>query len=557
MQRSIRALYARRYVKLLLKLYPIAASRIQKCYRGLLSRRRIAVWQRLSYYLTRKVLPKIKLFLKKCFESWIAKRRVSAIKIQSIVAMYSCKVRRLKMEGERQFFPTAPQAAVKIQKIMRGRWGRESLAPKLEMMLRRKVDVPSATCIQRTIRGKIARKIALQKRKERTAANMIQRRAQYFLYRCWRIKFVEERRLFGAARNIQRMYRGVLDRKISKRLARKIWYIKKFIPAIIKVQTWARMICAYREYTTRKRQVNAACRIQKSYRYSIARAEAMQRWEESMRRRKDLLVAQMQRIVRGYQARKLYRRLARTMNGRRIAAAKTIIKAWVNFKNSKRFSVLIEEHRIDTLSKKINRLQHALQESARDSSEIDTDIENTKRAILKTKERIKKLDTFRIQAEVRIDNLSNNLKSITPEDFERGWAEAYDQEYTSLNQVMSMANNEMRCLLVKCNKQNAELLDLYLEKENCEIEQDELSMIEIETTEALRRAQIGRIERILNDYRNRLVRQERCRWRIRGDRRNVLNHIREKVHGVLEKVRIVLIFLFYFIFPHAHLIDIA
>lgn len=536
MQRSIRALYARRYVRLLRKLYPIAASRIQKCYRALRTRRRIAVWQKLSYYLTRKVLPKIKLFLKRCFESWIAKRKVSATKIQSVIAMYCAKLRRLQMEGERHFLPLPHMAAVKIQKIMRGRWGRESLAPRLEEMLKRKVDIPSATCIQRIMRAKIGRRIALRKRIERDAANVIQRRVQYFLYRCWRIKFQEERRNFQAARNIQRRYRGTLDRKITRRLARKIWYVKKFIPAIIKVQTWTRMFCAYREYTELRRRRIAACRIQKSYRYSIARAEAMRRWEESMRRRKDLVVAQMQKIVRGFQARKFYRRLARTMNGRRISAAKTILKAWVNFRNSRRFTVLIEEHRIQTLSKKVVRLQAALQECTKDMEEINGDIMNSKKSIEKVKERIKKLTLFRIQSEIRIDNLKDNLKNITPEDFERGWAEAYDQEFTSLNQIMAMANNEMRCLQVKTNTLNGELLDLYLEKENCEIEQDELSMVEIETTESLRRAQVGRIERIITDYRNRLIRHERYRWRIASDRRNVLNRIREKAHGVLEKV---------------------
>ena len=51
------------------------------------------------------------------------------------------------------------------------------------------------------------------------------------------------------------------------------------------------------------------------------------------------IVAEMQKIVRGYFARKKFRRLNLTMNGIRIRAAKTILKAWINFKMSKRFQV--------------------------------------------------------------------------------------------------------------------------------------------------------------------------------------------------------------------------
>ena len=241
-QRNLRAAYGRRYVKLLKKLAPIAATRIQRCWAKLLSRRRTAIFQTMVYRLTRKVLPKMKKFLKNCFLSWIEKRRASSIKIQSVIMMYSGKVRKFRRAGMKSFLilksfflcaftPCVPFfvfhssfpfcvlsgekylmhpekfhiAATYIQKFFRGYRGRISLAPLIESMLIEKVDRPSARCIQRIQRGRIAKRVAAQKRLERDMAIKIQERVKYFLYRCWRIKFVEERRIFQAARNIQRM----------------------------------------------------------------------------------------------------------------------------------------------------------------------------------------------------------------------------------------------------------------------------------------------------------------------------------------------------------------
>ena len=537
-QRVIRGMYARRYARILRRLYPIAAMRIQRCYQSLLSRRRTAVWQTLTYRLTRAVLPKMKLFLKKCFLSWIAKRYASSVKIQSVIRMYSCKIKLYKRAGEFYILGDMPdKAAIKIQKVMRGRWGRISLTPLIEAMLFEKVDIPCAICIQRIVRGKAGKLLVIKKRAERKAAIVIQKLIRRFLYRCWRIRLKQARLEYYSALQIQRVYRGRLDRELSSRLAKKRWYTTRFIPAVILVQTWCRMFVVRREYQDLRRRKKAATVIQRCYRYSISRAEALARWHASLARKRDLMVAQMQKIVRAFQARKLFKRLAFASNGKRILAAKTILRAWINFRNSKRFTTLLEEFRVEMLGKKIIKLQSANVENELDRKEIHFDIHNIKKAIQKTKDRIKSLDVFRIQAEVRLNTVAKELKNITTEDFERGWAEAYDQEYSSLNQMLAMANQEMRCLRVKLNKQNTELLELHLELESCEIEEDEIANREVEALEALRRAQVGIIERKLTDHKNRLIRREKCKWKIDSKRLKVIQRNRDNMHGIIEKVK--------------------
>merc|ERR1711871_1355342 len=106
----------------------------------------------------------------------------------------------------------------------------------------------------------IGKNIARRRQLERDMANIIQGVVKHFLYRCWRINFLHERLIYNAATCIQRMYRGRLDRALVKKLEFRRWYDLRFIPAVIKVQTWGRMICV-RRYYSRVRLENKESRL--------------------------------------------------------------------------------------------------------------------------------------------------------------------------------------------------------------------------------------------------------------------------------------------------------
>ena len=132
----------------------------------------------------RTVLPWMKLFLKKLYKSWLARRYVNAVKIQSIFLMYREKVKLFRLVG-RKYVSTVPRlAAVKIQKVMRGIWDRRLIPPLFAAMLVQKVDIPSAICIQRVQRGRVGRKLAMHRKLQIVSANKIQKVAKRFLYRC-------------------------------------------------------------------------------------------------------------------------------------------------------------------------------------------------------------------------------------------------------------------------------------------------------------------------------------------------------------------------------------
>ena len=126
-QRSLRAVYGRR-CKVVGRVSAYCEIKILNCWMMLLSRRRTAVFQTAVYRMTRVILPKMKRFLKAWYESWILKRKVSSMKIQSMIMMYSGKVRKVRRAGNMYYmFSSFHDAVTFIQKLYRGYKGRLSL----------------------------------------------------------------------------------------------------------------------------------------------------------------------------------------------------------------------------------------------------------------------------------------------------------------------------------------------------------------------------------------------------------------------------------------------
>jgi hypothetical protein len=85
------------------------------------------------------------------------------------------------------------------------------------------------------------------------------------------------------------------------------------------------------------------------------------------------------------------------------------------------WQVLLEEHREESLKKRIERLVEAWKENDADREEILSEIDLLKQNMEVGKKRLKVLDRFKIEAEVRTDHLQQAMQGLQPEDFERGW----------------------------------------------------------------------------------------------------------------------------------------
>lgn len=99
-----------------------------------------------------------------------------------------------------------------------------------------------------------------------------------------------------------------------------------------------------------------------------------------------------------------------------------------------------------------------------------------------------------------------------------------------------MAREELRLHRASNRNRLKEVQGLYLELEEIEIEMDHNEVIEIEMMEAIRRAEIGRIDRIVDEKFSRLVRQEKSHWKIDSNRVNVIRRNRPRYKAIVNKV---------------------
>mmetsp|Transcript_28932 Transcript_28932/g.29272 ORF Transcript_28932/g.29272 Transcript_28932/m.29272 type:complete len:362 (-) Transcript_28932:16-1101(-) len=242
-------------------------------------------------------------------------------------------------------------------------------------------------------------------------------------------------------------------------------------------------------------------------------------------------------MVRGWLARMWAPKRRYEAAGRRILAAKIILKAWVTYRDTKRLQKLVEESRIKRLAKRVLTLQEARKHVDEDLKEIGADIEAAKKSLELNKTRIKELNDFIVEVKLRVPVLEQVLNNISMEEMDRGWGEAYGDEYEYLVYQEMMSKHELRLRKNVHKKNQKELLSLSLEYEESDCERESLIVREIETRESLRKAEIGRIERKLKDIREREIRIQRIRWRIDSIRRHVIMRQKQERRDMINKLK--------------------
>lgn len=538
LQRVYRGHYVRNYYFLLRKIAPLAVNRIKRNYRAYVANKLLTRWRKLVYRMTRIVLPWIKLFLKKCYDSWMRKHQHQSTVIQSIARMYICRNRYFKRLGEIYIRDTLiPNAAVQIQRVIRGNWGRARHARLLLDSLFEKIDKPCCLRIQRVYRGCLGRKEAKHKRKQGKAVLLIQRNARIYVHHKWDLIMKYEGLKIHSATLIQKLFRGYLDRDLASRRKKAHWYATVYMPSVILVQATTRMHMALKAYKHLLLQNVAAGKIQFVYRAMLARVARRRRFQEIIRLRRIKNVIIIQSHIRKWLGVMAYKRTLLARAGKRILAGKVIMRAWRNFVYAKRLQILLDESRLKILTDKRGKMVTAREEILEDIQEIKKDIEFTQRSVDRLKIRLKAVDKFIIEANLRIPTLQMELASLSNEDFERGWAEAYGQEYEGLNHMQKMATEERRLIRHYIIRKKREILDLRCELEDSEWEADQIAVLELANVEALRRSEVGRIERRIIDKKNRGLREERCRWKIDSIRMNVITRNRGVTNTLMKEVR--------------------
>ena len=200
--------------------------------------------------------------------------------------MWLVKNRMAKLKASKKLIGMEPiwrehyhNQAIKIQRIIRGNWGRARYKTFIEGMLREKVDIPRSIKIQKRWRGTVGRKIAKRKRYERRCQLLLQRVCRAFVHRIWAAQMAQARLEIDSATAIQRIVRGRIDRMLVEYVRYARWYEEKFIPAVIKTQSVVR---AFRAKIFVKRmllEIRSANICQNAWRTLQARREMLRRWK--------------------------------------------------------------------------------------------------------------------------------------------------------------------------------------------------------------------------------------------------------------------------------------
>jgi hypothetical protein len=536
-QRVVRGHQTRTYYYLLRKIAPLACIRIQRSYRAYVGNKILLRWRAAVYRMTRRVLPWIKLFLKNCYMSWTRKHEHQATVIQSCVRMHLCRARYYRSLGEKYlsmyFFYCA---ARDLQRIMRGKWGRRRFEVVKSDVLMVKINQPCCLRLQRVYRGWVGRNLARRRRYEIRATLKLQRNIKAFVWRIWKKQMIYEGQKISGALAVQRIVRGHFDRDLYRRRKAAHWYATVYMPAVLKSQAACRMHQARRAFVVKKIQWAAASVIQRVYRQLVEKAARRARFRELIELKRKRMAIVMSKYIRRWLCRKNFKKCLFERAGRRILAGKVILRAWRHFVYGKRLQILLDENRLKLLTARSIKMTQSRKDIMQDVEEIRADMAATKKNIERFKARLHIVDTFCIESGLRIPQLQMNLASISAEDMEKGWAEAYGQEYESLNHMASMAREERRLLKSMLMKKAKELLMLQCELEDTELEADHIAVLELANFEGLRRSEVGRIERRIIDKRNRALRVERCKWKIDSIRRNVIARTRTNLPELIKEV---------------------
>ena len=197
----------------------------------------------------------------------------------------------------------------------------------------------------------------------------------------------------------------------------------------------------------------------------------------------------------------------------------------------------MDENRAIHLARRLVTIKDSRTDLEKDLVEIRRDLDVVIATCARNKERIKDLDDFMVETNMRLPVLVEELNSISMEDVNQGWGEAMGHEFECLTYQSNMARHEIRLRRALNRKYQREILELSLELEEGELEMDDLCAQAVESAEAMRRTETAVIERRVRRRMQRMVRVERCRWKIATNRRNVIRRGRRVLKELEEKVR--------------------
>ncbi|OQR95349.1 carbon catabolite repressor protein [Thraustotheca clavata] len=531
-QRVYRGYLARVFTTELFLVYTFATTHIQATYRSFISRRATKALK------AKMIIGAIG--LQRIFRGhkarkwalWLRYHVANAIEIQRVIRGHFGRL-RAQMFRHAHFKRLHVVPAVKLlQRFYRGYRGRCIYHKVLSDHIRNTIHTPAAITIQRVHRGGIGRLIFRTRTLQVEMARHLQHWYRDHLNRVkWDYIFYM-RKLNRMASRIGAAGRGYLARQLYKREQRKERLQSVVIPAARVIQR------VFRGYIVRKRleeyrdRLEAATVIQYAWRKSKQKYKERIEYDTQIARMKDFNACTIQCMVRCFLARKhvLAKRLAQ--HGRYSFAAVKVQAAWRSFLSRKRLKQTRELVKLEIKARAMTTLKDELEMIHFDTMDASADKARLIKYKKKALQHIHDLKQMRIDWELRVPFLDKELAEMTPEDVERGWAEAFETEKVVIHFSRLLSAEEILSKKQQIREYEQEIESLSIELEDLERDHEEFLLNETLEIEKVRRFELDRALCLFVEDQKRAVRRQRARWKIRNVRRNVL--LRRENEKLLE-----------------------
>jgi len=441
-----------------------------------------------------------------------------------------------------------PRGLVPIQAAFRGYPPRPVYQKRLDKIVAERIWASAALLLQRVIRGHMGTKDLARRRRERDGSIQIQRMARGKSARIWRRRVKEVIRERRIQVHMQAFGRGFVTRRWYEIKYRMAFNLQVELPAAIQMESVARMRRQYVLLSGRKQAWWASTLIANRFRLGRCRQRVIDQWTNRWFAIQDEAATRIQCLTRRHLAVKHFGHLRLEEAGRRVYAARVIIRAWLRCRDMKRFKALKEAWELEQSNDIIEDILEEGEELLLDVDDIKEDIKVTKKIYDRSKFRDHKLAIYDDEAKLRHEVVEEELEEMFAESEDQdsqaaelitsGWGDALVAENNAIKHKRAMAVEERRLRRVQAKRSSDQMDRLQLELEDLEVDLDENTVALLQEQELVRRIQLERSDNRVEENFSRNVRLEKCKWAVDDIRKKLIaQHTNAEKVQLLTKLR--------------------
>merc|ERR1711998_312236 len=187
---------------------------------------------------------------------------------------------------------------------------------------------------------------------------------------------------------------GFVEREIHRRRREKHFHFTRTVPCSILVQARYRGYVARRNIAQRKIEWLAGLKIQLQFRLLMAKREAANRWLMLLETARQNAALVIQMAFRRHASYVAFEVMRISIVGKRIYAARVILRAWLRSRDGAKFRQLKEAWEVEKSAEVLMELNEERREVIEDLEDIRFDILDQRHSQSLAEKRIKEIKAF-------------------------------------------------------------------------------------------------------------------------------------------------------------------